>query len=145
MTTATAAIAQHLNIAESIIATVEEWVHVFFVRIVGRRPRFVSKKVVMDTELTKEQMIEKFEEIGGRRWTKGGHDRVYFHGSLVANLLKLSNSKARQINAAKFYYDLNTDRFVQGCPTKCWGVTDSGLGNNRPAYWVEAITEAAGI
>jgi hypothetical protein len=46
MTTATAAIANHLNIAESIISSVEEWAHVLFVRFVGRRPRFVSKKVV---------------------------------------------------------------------------------------------------
>lgn len=46
MTTATAAIAQHLNVTESIIAKVEEWAHVLFVRFIGRRPRFVSKKVV---------------------------------------------------------------------------------------------------
>jgi hypothetical protein len=50
MTTATAAIANHLNIAEAIIASVEEWAHVLFVRFVGRRPRFVSKKVVKMSE-----------------------------------------------------------------------------------------------
>lgn len=46
MTAANAAIANHLNIAEGIIASVEEWTHVLFVRFIGRRPRFVSKKVV---------------------------------------------------------------------------------------------------
>jgi hypothetical protein len=57
MTTATAAIANHLNIAESIISSVEEWAHVLFVRFVGRRPRFVSKKVTkMESPLTKDQV-----------------------------------------------------------------------------------------
>lgn len=152
MTTATAAIAQHLNVAETIIASVEEWAHVLFVRFVGRRPRFVSKKVAMNTEMTKEDLIEKMEAVGATRWTKGAHDRhdrMYFHGSVVAKLLSLSNSKARQINAAKFYYDLNTSEFVQGCNTKCYDVTDRGIsGIGRPQrnpYWVEAVSEAVGI
>jgi hypothetical protein len=144
MTTATAAIANHLNIAEDIITEVQEWVHVLFVRFVGRRPRFVSKKVVEDKAMTQGQLVEKMEEIGGSRWTKGDHDRMYFHGSLVAKLLKLSNSKARQINAAKFYYDLNSSIFVQGCNTKCWDVTDKKFGHSQP-YWVEAISAAVGL
>jgi hypothetical protein len=41
-----AAIAQHLNIAESLIAEVQEWANVLWVRFVSGRPRFVSKKVV---------------------------------------------------------------------------------------------------
>jgi len=141
MTTATAAIANHLSIAESIIASVEEWAHVLFVRFIGRRPRFVSKKVVEVEEMTQEQMIEKMEEIGGRRWTKGDHDRMYFDGAIIAKLLKLSNSKARQINAAKFYYDLNSNNFVQGCNTKCWDVTDKPSYKPQP-YWVEALEAA---
>jgi len=51
MTTATAAIASHLSIAESIVASVEEWANVLFVRLVGRRPRFVSKKVVEEKSM----------------------------------------------------------------------------------------------
>lgn len=50
MTTATAQIASHLNIAETIIATVEEWAHVLFVRFTIGRPRFVSKKVAGKVE-----------------------------------------------------------------------------------------------
>lgn len=41
-----AAIAKHLNIAESAIVRVEEWAHVVFVVIRGIGARFVSKKVV---------------------------------------------------------------------------------------------------
>lgn len=40
-----AQVAQHLNIAESLIAEIQEWAHVLFVRFVSGRPRFVSKKV----------------------------------------------------------------------------------------------------
>ena len=143
MTTATAAIASHLNIAETIIAEVQEWAHVLFVWFVGRRPRFVSKKV-MEDKMDQKQLIEKMEEIGGRRWTKGDHDRMYFSGSLVAKLLKLSSSKARQIGSAKFYYDLNGGEFIQGCNTKCWDVTDKKFGHSQP-YWVEAISAAVGM
>ena len=143
-----AAIANHLNVAESIIAAVEEWAHVLFVRFIGRRPRFVSKRVI-DMTTDKDQLIEKMEEIGGRRWTKDDHDRVYFPGAVVAKLLKLSNSKSRQINAAKFYYDLNASEFVQGCNTKCYDVTDRGISGigypPRRPYWVEALTKAVGL
>jgi hypothetical protein len=54
MTTTAAAIANHLNIVESIIAEVQEWANVLWVRFVGRRPRFVSKKALTmntDTQL----------------------------------------------------------------------------------------------
>ena len=60
MTTATAAIASHLNIAESIIASVEEWAHVLFVRFIGRRPRFVSKKVVEAKAMSIDEMMEEY-------------------------------------------------------------------------------------
>jgi hypothetical protein len=101
----------------------------------------------MNAEMTKENLIEKMEEIGGSRWTKGDHDRMYFHGSIVAKMLTLSNSKARQVNAAKFYYDLNSGEF--SCSTKVWDVTDRGIsGIGRPQrkpYWVEAIVNAVGM
>jgi hypothetical protein len=81
MTTATAAIASHLNIAETIIASVEEWAHVLFVRFIGRRPRFVSKKVVeMDRQLVsaKEAAQKMAAIVGGKVWDKKpGEVRVY--------------------------------------------------------------------
>lgn len=46
-----AAIAQHLNIAESLIAEIQEWASVLWVRFVSGRPRFVSKKVVAKMEM----------------------------------------------------------------------------------------------
>jgi hypothetical protein len=49
MSIQSAAIASHLNIAESIIASIEEWANVLFVRFVKGSPRFVSKKVVPQT------------------------------------------------------------------------------------------------
>jgi len=136
------AIANHLNIAEAIIAEVQEWAHVLFVRFVGRRPRFVSKKVVEDKAMTQEQLVEKMEEIGGRRWQSGDHDRMYFHGSLIAELLNLSNSKGRQINAAKFYYDLRTAKFFHQ------GVAVSGVthySDRKTAPWVVVVKQAVGL
>lgn len=41
-----AQIAQHLNVPESAILRVEEWVHVLFAVVKGLGARFVSKKVV---------------------------------------------------------------------------------------------------
>lgn len=61
MTTATAAIANHLNIAEGIIASVEEWAHVLFVRFIGRRPRFVSKKVMKVSKEIPESVARKIK------------------------------------------------------------------------------------
>lgn len=140
----TTAIAQHLNIATEAIVKIEEWATVLWVRFKGGC-RFVSKKI-MGTKTKTD--IEKLEKIGGNRWTKGEHDRIYFHGSLIASMLKLSNSKSRQINASKFWYDVNTKSFHYAGST-CWGVTDSpmaGLGHpTNPAYWVIAVTESAGI
>jgi hypothetical protein len=46
MTTATAAIANHLNVAASAIVEIQEWARVLWVRIKGVGARFVSKKVV---------------------------------------------------------------------------------------------------
>lgn len=51
-----AQIAQHLNIAEALIAEVQEWAHVLFVRFTSGRPLFVSKKVVNVKKITVEQV-----------------------------------------------------------------------------------------
>lgn len=62
-TAAITAIANHLNIAESIIASIEEWAHVLFVRFIGRRPRFVSKKIIVeDKDNTMNQQEKLMEE-----------------------------------------------------------------------------------
>jgi len=42
----TAAIASHLNVADSAIVEVQEWARVLWVRVKGLGARFVSKKVV---------------------------------------------------------------------------------------------------
>jgi hypothetical protein len=131
----TTAIAQHLNIASQAILEVQEWAQVYWVRFQGGC-RFVSKKLI------------KMEEIGNR-WKKGEYDRIYFQPSVIAKSLKLSNSKARQINSNKFYYDIKTGRFqcaISGSGTH--GVTDtpiSGNGTKNPPYWVDAIKQLAGI
>jgi hypothetical protein len=43
----TAAIANHLNVAESAITEIQEWARVLWVRVKGLGARFVSKKVAM--------------------------------------------------------------------------------------------------
>ena len=144
MTTAITAIANHLNVSESAVVRVEEWANVLFAVVTGIGARFVSKKIVEDKTMTKEQMVEKMEEIGGSRWSKGDHDRMYFSGSVIARLLKLSNSKGRQISSAKFYYDLKAELFIQGCNTKCWDCTDKKFGHAQP-FWAEAIAAAVGM
>lgn len=42
----TTTVASHLNIAESLIRSIEEWANVLFVRFVSGSPRFVSKKAL---------------------------------------------------------------------------------------------------
>jgi len=85
-----AQIAQHLNVAESAITRVEEWVNVLFVVVKGLGARFVSKKVVaVKTIKTKMStsasgMVEwktgmKFRE-NGAVWvvTKAINTRIYW-------------------------------------------------------------------
>ncbi|MEM9116870.1 MAG: hypothetical protein AAGD09_03195 [Cyanobacteria bacterium P01_F01_bin.56] len=63
-----AVIAQHLNIAESLIAEVQEWAHVLWVRVKGLGARFVSKKIAKMTETLPalkgtEKQVEWAEDI----------------------------------------------------------------------------------
>jgi hypothetical protein len=51
--TAQAQIASHLNISSASITRCEEWASVWFVVITGRSARFVSKKVVKMSSITK--------------------------------------------------------------------------------------------
>lgn len=52
MNTATAAIANHLNVAASAIVEVQEWARVLWVRVKGLGARFVSKKVAAVDSVT---------------------------------------------------------------------------------------------
>ena len=70
------------------------------------------------------KMIAKLEEMGGKRWTKGSMDRMYFNARDLGLELKyyetgnvkdakfrgaqLSNSDGRRYKAAKTYVDLAT-------------------------------------
>jgi hypothetical protein len=56
-----------LNLAKELITEVQEWAKVFWVRIKGMRPKFVSKKVVKSMELSLEEaakIIDDPEAIG---------------------------------------------------------------------------------
>lgn len=56
-----AQIAQFLNVQESQILEIKEWAFVFWVKISGRRPTFVSKKVVkVDRKQLLNQLLEEF-------------------------------------------------------------------------------------
>ena len=122
-----AAIAQHLNIAESMIASVEEWAHVLFVRFVSGRPRFVSKKVKSAVNTNNLLTI-------GSEWKKGDKHRIYFNslatwyglktshyksGSVCCATLngeKVSNSEAKRIvqkfSYVKIWFDVATQKFA---------------------------------
>jgi len=55
----TAAIANHLNVAESAITEVQEWARVMWVRVKGLGARFVSKRVVKVMEIQGIEVQEK--------------------------------------------------------------------------------------
>lgn len=85
MAATTVAIAQHLNIAEFLIAEVQEWAHVLFVRFTSGRPRFVSKKVI-NMNITRTEAAHKIKEAleadtrdkySVNIWEKGGRCRLY--------------------------------------------------------------------
>ncbi len=99
------AIAQKLNVLESAIVRIEEWTHVLFVVVKGLGARFVSKKVI------KVEFEEKFEEkittvsamaAGGKYWSKGGYERVYFD---LESLVEMTNSQKRKHAGTKIYFD----------------------------------------
>ena len=63
----TAAIASHLNVADSAIVEVQEWARVLWVRVKGLGARFVSKKVAAVN------LTEKQEKAWDRVHTYDGH------------------------------------------------------------------------
>jgi hypothetical protein len=77
-TTMNAAIATKLNVLESAIVRVEEWVNVLFVVVKGLGGRFVSKKIVETKAMTKVDVANKVVAlIGGKVWVGGDNVRVY--------------------------------------------------------------------
>ena len=74
------------------------------------------------------ETIEKLVAAGGNRWTKGIYDRIYFNASALGlrceyyktgnisgawfNGDLLSNSRGRQLKAAKTYVDVSTGEIV---------------------------------
>lgn len=58
----TQAIAQYLNLAEKLILEVRVWARVLWVRIEGKRPRFVSKKVTMNNPIDPFELAEKEQD-----------------------------------------------------------------------------------
>jgi hypothetical protein len=67
-----------------------------------------------------ESITEKIENMGGRRWSKGGNDRVYVPESVVASNIpetisgvgRMSKNDIRNIinNNSGVYFDRNTGK-----------------------------------
>lgn len=66
-----------------------------------------EEKVQRDARCQREQFINRLvSAYGGRRWTKGDHDRVYFNEVYVGDL------KSGDFTQADGYYDLVADKWV---------------------------------
>lgn len=85
-------------------------------------------------------LVEKLIELGGNRWQKGGHDRIYLDSKTLAEAIgleaetyktgnicsatlkgeKISNSEAGRIygalGGANLYYDCSKDKFFWRTP-----------------------------
>jgi hypothetical protein len=74
MNTATAAIANHLNVDASAITEVQEWARVLWVRVKGLGARFVSKKVVeVKPVFDLEAELERREKEAEQNAEKAAH------------------------------------------------------------------------
>ena len=73
----TAAIANHLNVAEAAITEVQEWARVLWVRVRGLGARFVSKKVIAEM---KNGFELKSESDGIKVWEKGSQGVIEYPG-----------------------------------------------------------------
>lgn len=151
MNTATAAVANHLQIAADLIQEIQEWASVLWVRVMGRRPTFVSKKITAEEKMTEAlatatKTIEQALEQIGNRWQKGSMDRIYFSdlhkfaglelsfyktgniSSATLNGHSISNSEGRRMymkfisSYCKLWWDVPTQKF-------CWkgGPDDNDL------------------
>lgn len=85
---ATTAIANHLNIAESMISEIQEWAKVLWVRFVSGRPRFVSKKVVKVMPLSfdsfRESVASKHPELDFRFTDYSANTSEYYYEAVHA-------------------------------------------------------------
>lgn len=66
-----AAVARHLNVAESAVMRVEEWANCLFAVVRGIGARFVSKKVVKVPEVKTLHTVKKTSASGLVMWTPG--------------------------------------------------------------------------
>ncbi|MEM9264007.1 MAG: hypothetical protein AAGA46_00610 [Cyanobacteria bacterium P01_F01_bin.13] len=116
-----AAIARHLNIAESAIVRCEEWANVVFCVVRGLGARFVSKKIV---KVTRSQVanqiasaVKKYdrENYQVKVWVKAGRCRLYVKD------LGYSNAKAQD----RGYFSIGTDGALDWSNLKsCYGIEE---------------------
>ena len=113
MTTAATAIAQHLNVAESLIAKIEEWAHVLFVRFIGRRPRFVSKRVINVMQGSEKQvswandLAVEFSEC--QQWSERLSGEVGSRDYFEMLLARVVVAHINRIGDAKWWIDHRND------------------------------------
>lgn len=115
MSTVTA-VAKHLNLVETLIAEVQEWAHVLFVRFTSGSPRFVSKKVVKMTGLQGSEkqikwanriLAESAHRIASTKeyYDKGSPEMIRLFAALKT--IELIKDESIKISAAKI---IDTDR-----------------------------------
>jgi len=78
--------AQHYGVTES---TVRGWCRsgrIEAVKTASRRWDIIVSSSVPEPTIRREMTVESMLEIGGTRWTKGGHDRVYLDWSKLVGL-----------------------------------------------------------
>ena len=89
-----AAIAQHLNVAESAIVRVEEWSNVLFAVVKGIGARFVSKKVVK-VKVEQKEILPNVAKAIEQAKDKESNPRR--HAVLVDSLKRLAESGRDQL------------------------------------------------
>ena len=78
-------IASHLGVATADITKIEEWRYVLFVVAARKKPRFVSKKILQQTEVSRFDLAQKIcdrinadERFSAKLWDKKtGETRIY--------------------------------------------------------------------
>lgn len=84
------AVANHLNITESLIAEIQEWASVLWVRFVSGRPRFVSKKVLKVEKPILDNVAKQLEQAKRIEGKKR-------HAWAIEDLKKLAESGRSQL------------------------------------------------
>lgn len=74
--------------------------------------------------------IEKLLAVGGNRWTKADHDRIYMSAEQLGlqngmfNGEKISKTMARELASAKTYYDVKAERIISTSATLAAAMAD---------------------